>query len=342
MYTRVFKGETQGTPTYKRARRLRKYGGKPYLSTMDISSELHKAPLFNNLELLANQVVEGFISGIHKSPFHGFSAEFAEHKIYNNGESTKHMDWKLYAKTDKLYTKRYEEETNLRCHMILDNSASMYYPKIKEMRLGHLNKMGFSILAMAALMNVLKKQRDAVGLSIYAEDYNFYSPEKGSERHFQMLLSKLVEVGTMAHPPKETATYTYLHQIAEKMKRRSLIILFSDMFQTEKTDEELFEALRHLKYNKHEVVLFHLMDAEKERLFNFENTPKRYIDVETGAYLDLYADNIKEAYQTEIEKYMALLQLKCAQYRIKYMPVDIGGDFATVLNTFFMERHKFV
>ncbi|MGB5238569.1 MAG: DUF58 domain-containing protein, partial [Flavobacteriaceae bacterium] len=131
---------------------------------MDLSTELHKAPLFQNLELLANQIVEGYISGIHKSPFHGFSAEFAEHKIYNTGESTKHIDWKLYAKTDKLYTKRYEEETNLRCHMILDNSASMYYPAVKELNLENLNKIGFAVLAIAALMNILKKQRDAVGL----------------------------------------------------------------------------------------------------------------------------------------------------------------------------------
>jgi uncharacterized protein (DUF58 family) len=308
---------------------------------MNTTSELNKAPLFKNLELLANQVVEGFISGIHKSPFHGFSAEFAEHKIYNNGESTKHIDWKLYAKTDKLYTKRYEEETNLRCHMILDNSASMYYPEIKELSLENLNKIGFSVLAIAALMNVLKRQRDAVGLSIYSDDYNYYSPEKGSERHFQMLLAKLTEISTSIDPPKETATYTYLHQIAEKIKRRSLIILFSDMFQTEKSDDELFEALRHLKYNKHEVVLFHLMDAEKERLFNFGNTPKRFIDVETGEHVDLYADNIKEAYQKEMDRYIERLQLKCAQYRIKYVPVDIHASFSSILNTFFIERQKF-
>ena len=133
---------------------------------MDVRSELHKAQLFNNLELLANQIVEGFISGIHKSPFHGFSAEFAEHKIYNAGESTKHIDWKLFAKTDRLYTKRYEDETNLRCHMILDNSASMYYPAVKKLEVGNLNKIGFGVLAIAGLMQLLKKQRDAVGLSI--------------------------------------------------------------------------------------------------------------------------------------------------------------------------------
>ena len=140
---------------------------------MKLRSELDKATLFQNLELMAQQVVEGFISGIHKSPFHGFSAEFAEHKIYNSGESTKHIDWKLFAKTDKLFTKRYEEETNLRCHMILDNSASMYYPEIANPTIDNLNKIGFGVLAIAALMNILKKQRDAVGLSVFSDTYNF-------------------------------------------------------------------------------------------------------------------------------------------------------------------------
>ena len=175
---------------------------------MKLQSELNKASLFQNLELLANQVVEGFISGIHKSPFHGFSAEFAEHKIYNTGESTKHVDWKLFAKTDKLYTKRYEEETNLRCHMILDNSASMYYPEIRDLSITNLNKIGFGVLAIAALMNILKRQRDAVGLSVYSDNYNFYSPEKGSERHHQMLLAKLSEISLETKPAKQTSNST--------------------------------------------------------------------------------------------------------------------------------------
>lgn len=309
---------------------------------MDISSELHKAALFQNLELLAKQVVEGFISGIHKSPFHGFSAEFAEHKLYNKGESTKHIDWKLFAKTDKLYTKRYEEETNLRCHMILDNSASMHYPAVKALGLDNLNKIGFGVLAIAALMNTLKKQRDAVGLSIYSDVYQFHAPEKGSERHFQMLLAQLNQVSLDPKPAQQTATYTYLHQIAEKIKRRSLIFLFTDMFQTETTDEALFDALRHLKHNKHEVVLFHLLDQEHEIEFNFSNTPKRYIDIETGEHIDLYADTIKEQYQNLAKQYIADIKLKCAQYRINYVPVDVKGDFTTILNTFLTERRKFL
>ena len=173
---------------------------------MNLQSELNKASLFQNLEMLANQVVEGFISGIHKSPFHGFSAEFAEHKIYNVGESTKHIDWKLFAKTDKLYTKKYEEETNLRCHVILDSSASMYYPEVKSLGIGDLNKVGFGVLAIAALMNILKRQRDAVGLSVYSNEYDFYAPEKGSERHHQMLLAKLSEISLDTKPSKQTAS----------------------------------------------------------------------------------------------------------------------------------------
>lgn len=309
---------------------------------MNLQSEIHKAQLFQNLELLAKQVMEGFISGIHKSPFHGFSAEFAEHKIYNNGESTKHIDWKLFAKTDKLYTKSYEEETNLRCHIILDNSASMYYPEVKQLGLDNLNKIGFGVLATAVLMQILKKQRDAVGLSVYSDRYNYYASEKSSERHHQMLLAKLSEIGTENQPAKETQTYANLHLIAEKIKRRSLVILFTDMFQTTVEDEKLFDALRHLKYNKHEVVLFHLMDRETEFFFNFENTPKRFLDIETGAHVDLYADSAKEVYEEEVKRYFNDIKLKCAQYRIKYVEVDVRGDFSKVMNTFMVERQKFI
>ncbi|NJB71083.1 uncharacterized protein (DUF58 family) [Saonia flava] len=309
---------------------------------MNLQSELNKGTLFQNLELLAKQVVEGFISGIHKSPFHGFSAEFAEHKIYNSGESTKHIDWKLFAKTDKLYTKRYEEETNLRCHMILDNSASMYYPKVENLSINNLNKIGFGVLAIAALMNILKRQRDAVGLSVYSDNYNFYSSEKSSERHHQMLLAKLSEVSLDPNPAKKTETYTYLHQIAEKIHRRSLIFLFTDMFQTETDDVKLFDALRHLKYNKHEVVLFHLLDKSKEYHFDFENTPKRFVDMETGNHIDLYSDTVKASYEESVEAYFAELRLKCAQYKIKYVDVDINTNFSKVLNTYMIERQKFL
>lgn len=308
---------------------------------MNLEKEINEITGFKNLELLASQIVEGFISGLHKSPFHGFSAEFAEHKIYNRGESTKHIDWKLFAKTDKLYTKRYEEETNLRCHIIIDNSSSMHYPKVKQFGINSLNKIGFSALASAAIMNLLKRQRDAVGMSIYSNEYEFYANEKGSERHHQMLLGKLNETIQKPTERKTTKTYSHLHLIAEKLKRRSLVFLFTDMFQSDAEEEALFEALQHLKYNKHEVILFHTFDKEKEQNFNFSNRPKRFVDVETGEHINLYAENIKQSYETAVSAYFSALKMKCAQYRIKYVTADINERFNKILTTYLVERQKF-
>ncbi|MDX1462319.1 MAG: DUF58 domain-containing protein [Marinirhabdus sp.] len=308
---------------------------------MDIEKQINEITGFKNLELLATQVVEGFISGLHKSPFHGFSAEFAEHKIYNNGESTKHIDWKLYAKTDKLYTKRYEEETNLRCHLIIDNSSSMHYPKLKELNINSLNKIGFSVLACAAIMNLLKRQRDAVGMSVYSDTYEFYANEKGSERHHQMLLNQLDQAITDNRKAVQTKTYAHLHLIAEKLKRRSLVFLFTDMFQSDREEEQLFEALQHLKYNKHEVILFHTFDKSKEVEFEFSNRPKRFVDVETGEHINLYADNVKNTYETAVQEYFDALKMKCGQYRIKYVQADINAGFNKILTTYLVERQKF-
>lgn len=292
-----------------------------------------------NLELLAKQVVEGFITGMHKSPFHGFSVEFSEHKLYNKGESTRHIDWKLFAKTEKLYTKKYEEETNLRCHIIIDNSASMHYPQVKQQRLDSLNKIGFSAVASACLMELLKRQRDAVGLSIYSDSYEFYAPEKGSERHRKMLLHQLE--GLLVQPTTSTThTYEYLHEIAENIHRRSLIFVFTDMFQTEKSEEELFDALRHLKHNKHEVILFHTYDGATEKDFSFDNNPKKFVDVETGEEINLYAENVQEQYQNLINDYFNKLKNKCLQYKISYIPVDIRQGYNEILTSYLISRRK--
>ncbi|MDG1571141.1 DUF58 domain-containing protein [Robiginitalea sp. M366] len=309
---------------------------------MDLQGELHKAPLFENLPLLARQVVEGYISGIHKSPFHGYSAEFAEHKIYNPGESTKHIDWKLFAKTDKLFTKRYEEETNLRCHLVVDHSASMYYPSVANQGLDHLNKMGFSVLAAAALMQLLKKQRDAVGLSVFSDTYPYYAPEKGSERHYQMLFNALGRIGSEPQHNAGTDLHTHLHLIAEKLKRRSLVVLFSDLFQDRVEDEVLFDALRHLKYNKHEVIVFHVTDKASELDFDFENIPRKFVDVESGQAVDLYPEAVRDAYREALAEYVKNLKLISARYGIKYVGVDIAEPFARVFNTFLVERQRFV
>lgn len=309
---------------------------------IDFQAQLNTISGFNNLELLAGQVVEGFISGMHKSPFHGFSAEFAEHKVYNKGEGTKHIDWKLYARTDKLYTKRYEEETNLRCHIILDNSSSMHYPELTKPNLNKPNKIAFAVLAAAAVMQLMKKQRDAVGLSIYSENFDYYAPEKGSDRHRHMLLDQLNKTLIEVPEKKKTETYKNLHLIAEKLRRRSLVFLFSDLFQNEMEQNRVFEALQHLKYNKHEVVLFHTYDGKKELEFDFDNTPKRFIDTETGAYINTYADQVKKDYYNKISSYFKELKLRCARYNINYVAADINHGFGPILSSFLVERRKFL
>jgi uncharacterized protein (DUF58 family) len=312
------------------------------LEPMDIQKELQEASGFLNFDLLAKSIVEGFISGMHKSPFHGFSAEFAEHKIYNNGESTRHIDWKLFAKTDKLYTKRYDEETNLRCHLIVDNSSSMHYPKLKNYSIDSLNKVGFSALAAAAMMQLLKKQRDAVGLSLYSEAVDYYAPEKGSERHHQMLMDRLNSTTSSPQKGVGTKTYEVLHQIAEKLHRRSLIFLFTDMLQPDQESEQLFEALRHLNHNKHELVLFHVYDKATEYNFKFDNTPKRFVDVESGGAVDLYPEALQANYEAAIALYFKDLRMKCGQYKINYVGVDIQEGFDKILTTYMVERQKFI
>ncbi len=303
-------------------------------------SEINSSEI-KNLNLLAKQVVEGFITGIHKSPFNGFSVEFSEHKLYNKGDSTNHIDWKLFAKTEKLYTKKYEEETNLRCHIIIDNSASMHYPYIKKQTLKNLNKVGFSVVFAATLMEILKRQRDAVGLSIYSDTYEFYAPEKGNERHRRMLLNELEKTITKK-PNAATETHHFLNEIAKKIHKRSLIFLFTDMFQTTKDQKSLFEALRHLKYNKHEVVLFHTFDQKTEFEFNYDNVPKKFVDVETGQEINLFVENIKESYNNLVVNFFKELKNKCLQYKIDYVPIDINKNYNEILTTYIISRKKWL
>ncbi len=247
---------------------------------------------------------------------------------------------RLLAKTDRLYTKRFEEETNLRCHLIIDNSSSMHYPKLKDGQLFYENKIGFSVLASAVLMNLLKKQRDAVGLSIYSDTYEYYAPEKGSERHHRMLLNQLENILQTPKETKTTDTITYLHHIAEKLHRRSMVILFTDMFQGE-DDERLFKALQHLKHNKHKVVLFHVIDKKTEFNFDFDNAPRKFIDLETGEQVNLFAENIKSEYEKLAEAYFAKVANTCSQYKIKYVPVSVDEKFEKILTTYLVEKQKF-
>lgn len=296
---------------------------------------------FDNLELLAQQVVEGFIIGLHKSPFHGFSVEFAEHRLYNDGESTKNIDWKVYARTDKLFIKRYEEETNLRCQLVIDNSSSMYYPDDAAFLQKNLyNKIRFSAVATAALIHLLKKQRDAFGLSIFSDKLEFHSDTKSSSVHQKLLYTKLEEILQNQIKSKKTSTASALHEIAETVHRRSLVVIFSDMLEHTDETEALFSAMQHLKFNKHEVILFHVLDAKHELDFDFDNRPYLFEDIETGEKIKLQGNQIKQEYQRRAQAFKKEIDLRCKQFQIDFVEADVNQDFRQVLLPFFKKRSK--
>lgn len=291
-----------------------------------------------NLELIAKHVVEGFITGLHKSPFHGFSVEFAEHRIYNPGESTRHIDWKLYGRTDKLFVKKYEEETNLRCQIVIDSSSSMYFPYKEK---NGFNKLAFSVYSSAALVNLLRKQRDAFGLSIFSDEINFHSNAKLSLTHSKLLFSKLEEILDTENQTlnKTTSTAQNLHYIAENIHKRSLVIIFSDMLETENRDD-VFAALQHLRFKKHDVIVFHVTDKKHEEEFEYTNRPYKFVDMETGEELKLNPNEIKDHYKNSVSEYFKELKLKCGQFNIDLVEADINKDFDNVLLSYLIKRSK--
>ncbi len=289
---------------------------------------------FGNLEFLAKQVVEGFITGMHKSPFHGFSVEFAEHRLYNQGESTRHIDWRLFGKTDKMFVKRYEEETNLRCQIVIDNSSSMYYGN------GNVTKIQYAILAAASIIEMMKKQRDAVGLHFFSEDVNFSTPAKSSLAHHQYLIASLED---LMHKYDENDTTTTdviknIHELAEVLNRRSLVMIFTDLLSNPEKEAELFEALQHMKFNKHEIILFHVTDAKTEQLFELENRPYTLIDMETKEKIKLQPHQIKEKYQESIQHYFNEVRLKCINYKIDFVELDINKSLEVALMSYLNKR----
>lgn len=296
---------------------------------------------FGNLELLARQVVEGFITGMHKSPFHGFSVEFAEHRIYNPGESTRHIDWKLYARTEKLFVKRFEEETNLRCQIVVDNSSSMHFMG-RDQNGNKYSKIAFSVECAAALTYLLRRQRDAVGLSVLSDQMELHTAARSNSVHHSMLFTQLER---LQHPDKEeerktTGTAELLHLLAEKVHKRSLIVIFSDMLDNEGSQESLFSALQHLKHNKHEVILFHVHEQEKELEFDYSNRPYRFVDMETGRMIRLNPADLKEKYVRQMQDYYEELRLKCMQYKIDFVSAGINQGYENVLLSFLLKRSK--
>jgi len=289
---------------------------------------------FANIEFLAKQLVEGFITGLHKSPYHGFSVEFAEHRLYNTGESTRNIDWKVFARTDRLYTKRYEEETNLRCQLVIDNSSSMQYPIATQA------KLKFSVLASAAIAYLLHKQRDAVGICTYSDQIEIHTQIKSTSTHLTKMFITLENLLKEKPSEKKTNVAEVLHEIAEKNHKRSLIVIFSDMFDNSNLLDEIFKALQHLKHNKHEVLLFHVTDHNTEYNFNFEDRPYEFIDLESGEKLKIQPSQIKDNYRSKIKTFYHDLELKCGQLKIDFIEADINNDFNDVLNAYLVKRSR--
>ncbi len=293
---------------------------------------------FENLEFLARQLVDGFITGLHQSPYHGFSVEFSEHRLYNPGESTRHIDWKVFARTDKLFVKRYEEETNLRCHILLDVSPSMYYPA------PGYEKLKFSVLATAALTTLLNRQRDAVGLVTFADTIELQTPVRSTSTHRHTLLLALQQL--LDRPPapasgRQTDVAAVVHAIAQQIPKRSLVIVFSDMLGRDAASQEAaLTALQHLKHQHHEVLLFHVLDRATEHDFAFDERPYIFEDLETGLEIKLQPNQVREQYRAAMMDFEQELALRCGQLKIDFVPVDVREPFDKVLYAYLVKRAK--
>lgn len=299
--------------------------------------EIVRYEQFDNLEFIASQIVAGFITGLHRSPYHGFSVEFAEHRVYNNGESTKHVDWKLYARTEKLFIKQYEEETNLRSYLVLDTSSSMLFPYKSD----KISKLNFSVYCAAALIHMFRKQRDASGLCLFSDHIETLTDARLNSTHIQMMYASLSDLlGENAVPlNKPTATAEILHQLADTIHKRALVVIFTDMFSNGNT-EELFSALQHLRYNKHEVILFHVKDKRHEEQFEFSNRPHIFIDMESGREIKFSPNEIRETYKQKVAEFYQQIKLRCGQYQIDFVEADINEGFREVLLPYLIKRTK--
>ena len=297
---------------------------------------------YKSLDFFARQVVEGFITGRHKSPFHGFSVEFSDYRQYNTGESTKNIDWHLYGRTDRLYVKQFEEETNLRCQLLIDQSGSMLFPTERHGDIERPNKLTFAVYAAAVLIEILHRQRDAFGLSLFSGQIDQQTPCRSNSVHQQYLLGLLdgllQPVDKESH--RETSLAETIHLTAEQLHKRSLVVLFTDALVRPDEQEPLFDALRHLRHNKHEVIIFHTYDFAHEVNLDYDSRPHLFIDLESGRQLKVQPEEVADNYRRQMTDLFATLRQRAMQYRIDYVPVDIAQGFHQILLPFLLKRSK--
>jgi uncharacterized protein (DUF58 family) len=290
----------------------------------------------SQLEFVAKQLVEGFLIGLNKSPFHGFSVEFAEHRFYNIGDSLKHIDWKVYGKTDKLYTRKYDEETNLRCCMLIDNSSSMDFKAAPDV----MSKKQFACLLSGGLLQLLKKQLDATALAFQDGTGSVLTPCKSSASHYNFLISTLTKLYEEKLSAFRVDMITQLNELAEQLHKRSMIIVFSDCLEEAKKQTAFLDALCHLKFKGHEVLLFQLLEFGKELDFNFENKPTAFQDLEDGSlhYTDVM--QIKDAYRIGIQDFINSIKTTCIEARISYELIDLQTPVQEIFQHFLLKRQK--
>ena len=297
-----------------------------YLDPMTVSR-------LKNMEMRARLVVEGFITGLHKSPYHGFSVEFAEHRIYNPGDALRHVDWKVYAKTDRYYVKQYEEETNLHHYVVLDTSTSMQY-----CHAGQLSKLAYGTYLAAALHFLMILQRDATGLLSFDSEIQTFLRPRSTMRYLREILLHLERLEKTVSTETFTGTARALHQVAERVQRRSLIVVISDLIEGTDATEKIVRALRHLRHRGHEVLIFRILERETEKLFNLPDHPMVLRDMESGAELSLHPGQLRKAYVERMNELTETLKRQCLKHSIDYVELDTGVAYDKALVAYLNKR----
>ena len=279
----------------------------------------------DNMSLRARLVVEGYLLGQHKSPYHGFSVEFAEHRSYGHGDEIRHIDWKLYGKTDRYYIKRFEEETNLRSHILIDTSQSMKF-KSKN-----ITKLDYASYLAAALTHLMLSQKDGIGLILFDENIKKFIPPRASKTHAKIIMETLdtIKCGN------DTRIKKTLDYMAERIKKRGLVILISDLMDN---PDEVLMGLNHFRHNKQEVIVFHIMDRQESE-FNYSDRIQ-FKDMETGEVITTDPWHIRNEYQNQIEKFKRKYQRGCRNQRIDYIPLYTDQSLDIALNEYLNKRKK--
>lgn len=290
-----------------------------------------------DLELVARGVVDGFLYGLHRSPARGPSVEFAEHRPYNPGDELRHVDWKVYAKTDRFYVKQYEEETNLRHYVVLDTSPSMHYRGASD-----LSKLEYGSYLAAALHFLMIKQRDATGLITFDEAVQTLMPPKSTSSYLRRLLAALEHISEAGADTRRTSAASVLNEVAERIARRSLVVIITDLFENIAAHTDLLKALRHLRHRGHEVLVFHVLESETERQFRFPNVPMLFRDMETGEELSIQPAQLRENYEDAVRHFTDRFRRSCLEHDVAFVELDTGQPYDAALLSYINKRKKLV